>query len=94
MKRTAAESRHLGRIKQLPCALCERLGQQQTSPTEANHPREGQGMAQRSSDWLAYPLCYECHRGDNGLHGNRSLFHIAKVSEMDLLADTIRKLTA
>ena len=84
----------MSKVAALPCALCERLGMEQTTPTEVNHIRTGQGMSQRSSNYLTIPLCQECHRGPQGLHGDRSLFRIAKVSELELLADTIRKLTA
>ena len=85
--------KHLDRIAAMPCALCEKLGQPQESRTECHHIRTGQGMAQRARDELAIPLCGMCHRGPNGLHGDRSLFRIAKTDELDLLADTIRRLT-
>lgn len=85
--------KHLDRIASMPCALCEKLGQHQLTRTECHHLREGQGMAQRARDELAIPLCRDCHRGPNGLHGDRSLFRIAKTDELDLLADTIGRLT-
>jgi hypothetical protein len=54
-----------------------------------HHIREGQGAGQRASHWLVIPVCPECHQGPNGIHGDRSLLRIAKVSEVDLLARTI-----
>jgi len=34
----------------------------------------------------------ECHRGTHGFHGTKALMKIAKLSELDLLAETIRML--
>ena len=85
-------SDHKARIASMRCALCERLGQTQARRTEVHHVREGQGVAQRASDYLAIPLCSDCHRGPQGLHGDRSLWKVAKVGELDLLADTIEKI--
>lgn len=49
-------------------------------------------MSQRASDYLAIPLCPDCHQGPQGLHGDRSLFMVYKVTELDLLARTIKLL--
>lgn len=86
---TAKEKRHMGRIAELPCSLCERLGMHQIGRTYVHHIREGQGKSQRASPFLAIPLCYECHQGKEGIHGDRSLLRVAKCEELDLLADTI-----
>lgn len=91
---TAKSKRHMDRIASLPCALCERLGMTQAGKTYVHHVRKGQGMAQRASNWLAIPLCYDCHQGPSGIHGDRSLLRIAKCEELDLLADTIEKVAA
>jgi hypothetical protein len=85
---TAAEKRHLARVASLPCALC---GER---PVEVHHMRDGQGMGQRASHWLAMPLCIEHHRGQTGIHGDRSAWKLRKMSELDALADTIRRLSA
>lgn len=89
---TAAERRHLARIAGLPCILCELLDQPQTGRTTVHHIREGQGMSQRASHWLAVPLCRECHQGHLGIHGDRTLLRIANVDELDLLALTIERM--
>jgi hypothetical protein len=49
-------------------------------------------MSQRASDWLTVPLCHADHVGPRGIHGDRSEMHLRKLTELDLLADTIRKL--
>ena len=84
---------HLGKVAALPCALCEMLDQPQQGRTTVHHIRAGQGLSQRASDFLTVPLCHECHQGPNGVHGDQALLRIAKTGELDLLADTIRKLT-
>jgi hypothetical protein len=49
-------------------------------------------MGDRASDFLTVALCVECHRGTNGFHGTKALMRIAKLSEMDLLAETVRQM--
>lgn len=83
---------HLTTIREMPCALCEALGRQQTNPTEAHHVRLWVGAAQRNHDELSVPACVDCHRGPNGIHGDKALLRVANVDEGDLLAATVRKL--
>ena len=80
----ADESRYMGRVASLPCACCGADG------VEVHHVREGQGMSQRASNFLTVPLCPDCHRGSNGIHGNKSYLRIRKLEELDLLAMTIK----
>lgn len=80
---------YITEVRSLPCVLCTKLGRRQETPTEAHHIREGQGISQRASDFLTVALCHECHQGPLGIHGNRTLLKLAKVSELDLLAATI-----
>ena len=90
--RTSKASRWLGRVKALPCVLCDALGVPQAGPTQAHHIRDGQGMGQRASDYLTAALCRECHQGPQGVHGDRTLLRLAKVEEIDLVAMTIERL--
>jgi hypothetical protein len=62
------------------------------TPAEIHHLRDGSGMSQRASNWLIVPLCAEHHRGDSGLHGlgTRGFEARYRLSELDLLASTIR----
>lgn len=83
-------SDYMGRVKSLPCTLCSLLGQPQSGVTEAHHIRTGHGMGDRASDFLTVALCVDCHRGTHGFHGTKALMRIAKLSEMDLLAETVR----
>lgn len=83
---TKAERAHLDRIASLPCACCG------DAPVQVHHIREGHGMAQRASDWLTIPLCVGCHTGPKGVHGDRTMMRIFRLSELDMLADTYKKL--
>jgi hypothetical protein len=83
---TAASKRHMDRVSQLPCCLCN------AQPVELHHLREGQGMSQRASDMLVIPVCPSCHRGPQGIHGDKSMLRIYKKTELDLLADTLEAL--
>lgn len=85
-------SQYLGKVKELGCVLCSLLDQPQSGVTEAHHIRTGHGLGDRASDYLAVALCVECHRGTHGFHGTKALMKVAKLSELDLLAETIRLL--
>ena len=86
-------SDHMGRVAALGCILCRHLGNGAT-PAEVHHIRDGQGAAQRASDWLTVPLCPEHHRGESGLHGlgRRGFERRYRLNELDLLAGTIEAL--
>jgi len=92
MSRDKHASEYIGRVKSLDCVLCGLLSKPQTDVTEAHHIRTGHGMGDRASDYLTVALCVDCHRGTHGFHGTKSLMRIAKLSEMDLLAETIKML--
>lgn len=79
--------RHKARVADLPCSVCDA-----PSPSMVHHPRFAVGGGQRASDWLAIALCYECHQGQHGIHGDRSAWRLRKMEEPDALAVTIRRL--
>jgi len=76
----------MGRVADLPCVLCGQQG------VQVHHIREGQGMAQRASNWLVVPLCPSCHTGPLGVHGDKTMMRINKMTELDMLAKTIEAL--
>lgn len=51
-------------------------------------------MSQRASHWLTASLCHDCHQGPNGIHGDRTRWRIHDMTELDALADTLRRLVA
>lgn len=89
-----AGKRHMGRVAELGCSLCHQLYEAHT-PAEVHHIRDGQGAAQRASDFLTVPLCPEHHRGASGLHGLgvKGFYTRYRLQELDLLAWTIERLT-
>ena len=89
---TAASRRHMDKVAQLPCVLCAVLGMPESRPVHVHHLTQGKGLGTRASDFLTLPLCIQCHQGKHGIHGDRQLLRLAKVSELDLLAETIRLL--
>jgi hypothetical protein len=88
-----AAKRHLSRVAGIGCVLCQQLGHGPT-PAEVHHIRDGQGAAQRASDWLTIPLCPEHHRGGSGIHGLgvRAFERRYRLAELDLLALTLERL--
>jgi len=85
----SAERKYLGRVAALGCLICG-------SPAQIHHPRFGQGLSQRAPNWLAIPLCPEHHQGnaegDISVHGSPEQFKNFYGSELDLLADTIKRM--
>lgn len=78
---TASEQRHIVRVKELSCGLCDQLG-----PSECHEMKQGQWFS-------SLPLCADCHRGlHNGLHGRQAMWKIKKKDELDVLAETIERL--
>ncbi len=78
---TRAESLHLARVKSLPCSVCDQEG-----PSAAHHIVQGQ-------HWTTVALCWGCHQGPyNGWHGDKNLWRLKKMTEIDALAATIQRL--
>jgi hypothetical protein len=79
---TKAEREHLERVKQLPCSVCDAPG-----PSDAHHVKQ-------SSAYLTVALCKDCHQGPmNGWHGQRGMWRVLKMDELDALAVTIKRLS-
>ena len=80
---TAREHNHLGKVKSLPCSVCDDAG-----PCDAHHVKQGQ-------HFTAVALCKSCHQGPlMGLHGQRRMWAIKKMDEVDALAVTVQRLLA
>lgn len=84
---TIAMQKHMNRVAELPCCTCGAEG------VQLHHIREGQGMAQRASNWLVVPLCQPCHTGSRGVHGDKTMMKLKKLTEMDMLAMTLERLS-
>lgn len=76
-----AEREHVGRVKALPCSVCDEPG-----PSDAHHIKQGQ-------HYTVVALCKSCHQGPlMGLHGQRRMWAIKKMDELDALAVTVGRL--
>ncbi len=75
---------YMDAVRALPCVLCRLIGRKQTKPTAAHHPRDGVGLSQRAGDFSVIALCWDCHQGPMGIHGDRTLIRMAKATEWDL----------
>jgi hypothetical protein len=84
----AADREHMGRVAQLPCVVCRRLGYE-TYGVEVHHLRAGQG-SKRASDKDTMPVCPPHHRGPLGIHGlgTKGFPKHYGFTELALLADT------
>jgi hypothetical protein len=80
---TKAERAHVGRVKELPCGVCN-----QAAPSAAHH-------IEQHRHYLTIPLCADCHQGaKNGIHGQKNMWRIMGKTELSVLNDTIEKLMA
>lgn len=81
----------MSRVASLGCVVCRNAGLGDT-PAEVHHLREGQGGAQRASNYLTIPLCVSHHRGGDSIHNDRRGFESRYGDELTLLAQTIAEL--
>ena len=70
-------------MKALSCSVCD-----ETGPSDAHHIKQGQ-------HYTVVALCKSCHQGAlMGLHGQRRMWAIKKMDELDALAVTVGRLMA
>jgi len=81
------ERRHMQMVKELPCCLCGA-----SAPSDAHHILEGRIPGRRAHDFCTIPVCRDCHTGQLGLHGDKTMLKIMKENELNLLGETIKKL--
>ena len=77
---TPAESDHMAAVKSLPCSVCDA-----PAPSAAHHVKQGQ-------HFTTIALCWECHQGKQGWHGDKTLWRIRKMDEWDALNITLWRL--
>ena len=82
MKTTAHSKRHMQRVRELGCLICD-------LPASAHHIR----TERIKDDYLTIPLCPACHTGDFSIHMDKRSFENVYGSELHLLAETIKKLS-
>ena len=77
---TQRERTHLAAIKSMPCGVCGA-----DAPSEAHH-------IEQHKQYLCIPLCADCHRGYNGIHGTKAAWRTKNITELDVLNETIKRL--
>lgn len=80
-KLTDRERKHISKVKDLPCSVCDAPG-----PSEAHH-------VEQRLQYTCIALCPDCHRGSlMGWHGQKRAWAIRKMTEIDALNITIERL--
>lgn len=77
---SVAESVHMARVKESPCAVCDA-----PPPSSAHHIRQG-------DHYTTVALCWECHQGPLGWHGDKTLWRIRKLDELQALNITLSRI--
>ena len=80
-KPSNVDRRYIERVASLPCSVCDAAG-----PSEVHEIKQGAWM-------LSVALCSSCHRSSTmGWHGQRRMWALKKMDELDALAVTLRRL--
>ena len=78
---TAKERKHLARVKELPCSVCDAAG-----PSDAHHVKQHR-------QYTCVALCKDCQQGSvMGWHGQKRMWSLKKMDEIDALNITIQRL--
>jgi hypothetical protein len=79
---TKAEHQYIAIVKNLQCSVCDDPG-----PCDAHHVKQGQ-------HFTVIALCKSCHQGPLlGWHGQRRMWAIKRMDELDALAVTFQRVT-
>lgn len=74
-----SELAHMAKVKDMPCIICG------DSPVDVHHT--GTGMGVRKNHMRVLPLCFDHHRGKNGIGTvGRKIWELAYGTEEQLLA--------
>lgn len=76
---TPLEREWLELVKMQSCSVCDAYG-----PSEAHHIKQGE-------HFCTVALCTDCHRGKQGWHGDKTMWRIHKMDEIEALNVTIRR---
>jgi len=82
-KYNAQEREWVGRVKELPCSVCDA-----PPPSDAHH-------IEQHENYTVVALCRECHQGSfMGWHGQKRAWKIRKMNELNALNITIGRVFA
>lgn len=78
---TKSERIHIEAVKSLQCSVCDK-----PAPSAAHHIKQ-------NSAYTCVALCQDCHQGSlNGWHGQKAIWRVKKMDELDALVITFRRL--
>jgi hypothetical protein len=78
---SAHERDYITNLKAMACGVCNVPG-----PSEAHELEQGQWFT-------SIPLCADCHRGSfNGIHGQKRMWQVQKLTELSVLNETLRRI--
>lgn len=78
---TAKQRAHVQKVKELPCSVCDA-----PPPSDAHHVKQHR-------QYTVVALCKDCHQGSIlGWHGQKRMWAIKKMDEIDALNVTIERL--
>ena len=89
---------HMGKVKLLPCCICQNFGMVQNSPTEVHHCKSGRFSSAREHDRCTIPLCHSHHNklrpypGDEskaGYHNGQETWEALYGQDYDYIAATL-----
>lgn len=80
-KITSDEYEHMEAVKSVECSVCDA-----PAPSAAHHINQGQ-------HFTTVALCYECHQGKQGIHGDKTLWRIRKMDELAALNITLARVS-
>jgi hypothetical protein len=75
----AIESAYLADVKRCACVVCN-----VPAPSSGHHPLQGLHL-------IAIALCWDCHQGPHGWHGDKSRWRAAKMTELKAINETRRR---
>jgi RNase P subunit RPR2 len=77
------EREHIEKVKSLPCSVCNA-----PQPSSAHHIRQ-------DCQYTVVALCHSCHQDPhNGIHGEKRMWWVMNMDEMQALNITIARLVS
>lgn len=91
------DPKHLARVAELPCCICEAFGEYQRSPTQVHHTFSDRWGTDKTPDREAIPLCEGHHLGQFdtsklAIHQNKAEWVRVYGPDRDYIAATLDKL--
>lgn len=86
------DPKHLARVAELPCCICEAFGGLQIGPTYVHHCIHDRYSQAKVSDRETIPLCYDHHQGVLGIHTDKAAWRQEYGADHEYIAATLDKL--